>query len=100
MFLFVDPARSSIVGSGGFLAGPDSNGVVQIGYEVAPAYRGRGTATRAMLEIVALKPEARLVAVVSRENLASIAVLRKLGFRETGQAVRSGDEVLALWANG
>lgn len=99
MFLFVDSAQSSIIGSGGFLAGPDSNGLVQVGYEVAPEYRGRGIATQAMLEVVARKPEAQLAAVVASANLASIAVLRKLGFKETGRVVRSGDEALSLWAN-
>jgi len=99
MFLFVDADRSSIVGSGGFLAGPDSNGLVQVGYEVAPACRGRGIATEAMLEVVARKPDAHLAAAVTPANQPSIAVLRKLGFRETGRIIRHGDEVLTLWVS-
>ena len=99
LFLFVDPAQSSVIGSGGFLTGPDCNGFVQIGYEVAPEYRGQGMATQAMLEVVARKPGARLAAVVAPANLSSIAVLCKLGFRITGQIVRHGDEVLSLWTN-
>lgn len=99
LFLFVDAGQSSIVGSGGFLAGPDGNGFVQIGYEVAPEYRGQGMATRAMLEAVSRKPGARLAAVVDPANLPSIAVLHKLGLRDTGQVIRHGDEALSLWTN-
>lgn len=98
-FLFIDTDRSNIVGSGGFLAGPDGNGLVQIGYEVAPAWRGLGIATQAMLDVVSRKPEARLAAVVAPANRPSIAVLRKLGFRDAGQVIKSGDEVLSLWVN-
>lgn len=99
MFLFVDTDRSSILGSGGFLAGPDSNGLVQVGYEVAPACRGHGIATRAMLEIISRKPKARFAAAVAPVNQPSIAVLRKLGFRETDRVIRHGAEVLSLWLN-
>jgi RimJ/RimL family protein N-acetyltransferase len=100
LFLFVDPGRSSIAGSGGFLGAPDSNGFVQIGYEVAPQYRGRGMATQAMLAVVSRRPGARLAAVVAPANLPSVAVLRKLGFRDTGQVIRHGGETLSLWASG
>jgi RimJ/RimL family protein N-acetyltransferase len=99
LFLFVDPDRSAIVGSGGFLTGPDSHGLVQIGYEVAPGYRGQGIATQAMLEILSRKPGARLAAAVAPANQPSIAVLRRLGFRETGRIIRHGGEALSLWVN-
>lgn len=52
LFLFTDPDRAAIVGSGGFLTAPDSHGLVQIGYEVAPEHRGRGIATQAMREVL------------------------------------------------
>jgi len=98
LFLFTDPDQAAIVGSGGFLTAPDINGFVQIGYEVAPEHRGRGIATQAMREILSLKPDARLVAAVAPANHASIAVLHKLGFRETGQVIRHSSEALSLWA--
>ncbi|MGA0588871.1 GNAT family N-acetyltransferase [Dyella sp. KRB-257] len=98
-FLFANPDQSTIVGSGGFLTGPDNNGFVQIGYEVAPEHRGHGIATQAMLEIISLKPDAHLVAVVAPTNCPSIAVLRKLGLKETGQVIQHANEPLSLWAS-
>ena len=99
LFLFVDPELSSIVGSGGFLSSPDDNGLVQIGYEVAPQFRGKGIATEAMQAILSRKPETPLVAAVAPANPSSIAVLRKLGFRETGQTVVHGEATVSLWIN-
>ena len=44
MHLFLDP-DGRLVGSGGFV-GPPANGVAEIGYEIAPEFRGRGYAKR------------------------------------------------------
>ena len=46
-YLVVDPDQTVVVGLGGF-TGPPSDGVVEIGYSVAPAHRGRGHATEAV----------------------------------------------------
>ena len=97
-FLFVDPDAPAVLGSGGFLGPPDARGFVQVGYEVAPGFRGRGIATAAMRQVLQARPTANVVAAVSAANTPSIRVLEKLGFRTSGQSVAGPDGApLALW---
>lgn len=49
-FFVVEEPRT-LVGWGGF-KGPPSDGVVELGYAVAPAWEGRGVATVAVRELV------------------------------------------------
>ncbi len=51
MQFFVDPATSCLVGSGGFAAAPVER-TVEIGYEVAPEFRGQGFGTAAARALV------------------------------------------------
>ena len=46
MYLFVHEADAALIGVGGFKGEP-ADGVVEFGYAVAPAYRGRGLALEA-----------------------------------------------------
>jgi hypothetical protein len=39
LYLFVHPSLKALVGSGGFKSAPDADGVVEIGCEIAPAFR-------------------------------------------------------------
>lgn len=83
-FLFVDRAVNSVVGNGGYAGPPDASGEVEIGYEVAPAFRNKGYAT----DVVRLLLErafqhAAVKAVVAHtlpERNASNAVLAKSNF--------------------
>lgn len=74
-----------VVGTCGFYRGFD-NGVGEIGYVVREAFRGRGIACQALRLVVAFGlGELGLRAVAaytSKENLASQAVLARLGFRQ------------------
>lgn len=83
-YLFVDEDQAMVVGSGGFTCSPDSRGEVQIGYEVAPAFRGQGIATRMMRMMFGRHPQARPIAFTSEDSGPSASVLRKLGFLSTG----------------
>lgn len=75
-----------------------------LGYAFTPAYWGRGYALEACRATLAWGREtkglARILAIVSPGNAASIAVLRKLGMVEEGRReMRPGDEVLVFaWA--
>lgn len=84
-------ADGVLVASGGFLGRP-RDGDVEVGYSVLPAFQGRGYATELVGELVrwALGQPgvARVVARTEWANPASVRVLRKLGFVETGP----GDE--------
>ena len=86
-FITDDPPE--LVGWGGF-KGPPDDGVVELGYEIAEARRGRGlatAATRAMVaEAFADKRVTMVIAHTLAERNASNRVLEKVGFdydRET-----------------
>jgi uncharacterized protein len=77
----------TLIGSVGFKGLPDEEGAVEIGYSVLPAHQGRGLATEMITALVGWAAEqgARLVrAQVEPANGASIRVLEKLGFQQTG----------------
>jgi ribosomal-protein-alanine N-acetyltransferase len=77
-----------IIGSVGFHAPPDADGRVEVGYRVEPGYRRQGVATevvRAMFDWAAREHGvARFRASVSPGNEASLAVIGRFGFRQTG----------------
>ena len=82
-YFFVCPQQGALVGNGGFAAPPDEHGEVEIGYEIATAYRNQGYATaavKAMLALAFSRPEVHaVVAHTLAETNASNAVLQKLG---------------------
>ena len=83
-----------LVGVGGYL-GPPSAGRVEIGYSIAPEFRGRGYATEVARMLVerafAIDGIDVVIAHTTRANPASIAVLTKCGFVEAGP---DGDAIL------
>jgi len=93
-FLTGDPPE--LVGWGGF-KGPPNGGVVEVGYEIAEAQRGRGfatAATRAMLaEAFADDRVTAVIAHTLAERNASNRVLEKTGFQFDGEAQEEGEAV-------
>jgi ribosomal-protein-alanine N-acetyltransferase len=86
-----EPGRS-VIGHAGFHGAPGSNGpardgALEVGYTIFEDYRGQGYATEA---VVALMRWARgrgighFIASVAPDNEPSLAVVRKLGFVQTG----------------
>jgi [ribosomal protein S5]-alanine N-acetyltransferase len=77
-----------LIGSGGFV-GPPEDGSVEIGYEIAPAFRGRRLGAAAAKALVDKARATSLVHVVIANTLAhenpSTGVLRRLGFRWAGE---------------
>jgi RimJ/RimL family protein N-acetyltransferase len=82
MHFFLDGETGALVGSGGF-AGPPRDGAVEIGYEVAPGFRGVGYGSAAVTSLVE-KAAANGVPVVIAHTLAiespSTGALRRVGF--------------------
>jgi ribosomal-protein-alanine N-acetyltransferase len=82
----------TMVGHAGFHGPPGANGigrreVLEIGYTVFPPFRGRGHATAAVRLLIAYARERgvdELLASVRADNAASLGVLRRAGFVETG----------------
>lgn len=77
---------SRLIGCAGL--GAKADGSAELGYWIARPYWGRGYATegaRGVIEVARLLGHARIEAGHYLDNSASGRVLRKLGFRPTGQ---------------
>lgn len=100
MHFFLADGGALLVGSGGFV-GPPVNGVVEIGYEIAPEFRERGlakAAAQAMIDKAAASGRVSTVIAhtVVDEN-PSAGVLRRLGFRCTGSVVHPEEGAVRRW---
>jgi ribosomal-protein-alanine N-acetyltransferase len=85
--LVEDDGSARIVGSCGFHSPPEPDGRVEIGYRVEPAWRRQGIASEAVRALFDWAHEHgvdRFRASVSPGNVASLAVIGRLGFRQTG----------------
>jgi RimJ/RimL family protein N-acetyltransferase len=96
LFVVDDPA--TLVGWGGF-KGPPDDGAIELGYAVAPAWRGRGVASAA---VAAMLREAWAVPAVRTalahtlaDRNASVRVLEKAGFTRDAEPIDG--ELGALW---
>jgi ribosomal-protein-alanine N-acetyltransferase len=85
--LFVSGDPPELVGWGGF-KGPPSDGVVEVGYEIAEARQGRGLA-----EAFADERVTKVIAHTLPERNASTRVLEKVGFTYAGAADEDGEAV-------
>src|SRR3712207_5588265 len=97
--LIIDGARNVVVGMGGY-TGPPSDGVVEIGYSVAPAHRGRGHASEAVrlwLDRAARAGVPLVRAHTLREEGPSTTVLAKAGFQRVAEIDDPGDGPVWRW---
>ncbi len=81
-----DGAR--VIGSVGFHSPPDTTGRVEVGYHVEPEYRRQGVATEAVAALLDWAARehgvARFRAAIAPDNVASLGVAARLGFRQVG----------------
>ncbi len=89
-----------IIGSAGF-TGPPSEGTVEIGYSMAPAFRKQGFAREAAARLVEqafidTRVNCVLAHTLAIEN-ASVAILRRLGFVFIGDIDHPEDGALWRW---
>jgi RimJ/RimL family protein N-acetyltransferase len=86
----------TMIGHAGFHGPPNEDGMVEIGYTIFPAYRGKGYATEAARRLLDFARELgakRFRASVSPDNLPSLAIIRKLSMEQIGEQM---DEVDGL----
>lgn len=100
MFYVIDTGTGRVVGTCGFKDEP-CDGLVEIGYGIAPSHRARGLATLAVSGLLAearrLDPEVIVLAQVSGRNLASTRVVQKLAFVAKGSKADVDGEELVQW---
>jgi ribosomal-protein-alanine N-acetyltransferase len=86
---FIELEAPTLVGLGGFKGSPSPDGVVEIGYAIAPAFRGRGLATGAVVLMVERAFADVGVRAVDAHTLGhdnpSTRVLQKTGFRRIAE---------------
>jgi [ribosomal protein S5]-alanine N-acetyltransferase len=91
--LFVLDEPRTLVGWGGF-KGPPRNGAIELGYAIAPAWRGRGLATAAVEALVReafAEPGVHSILAHTRpEPGPSTRVLEKSGFANEGEVPDAG----------
>jgi [ribosomal protein S5]-alanine N-acetyltransferase len=85
------------VGAGGFHGAPGSGGTIEISYAMLPSFREQGLATEAVEGLLDWAfTHANVTSVRARTPAhlaASRRVLEKTGFRQTGEATESGEQV-------
>lgn len=97
----IERTSATAIGQIGFKGLPDANGMIELGYGVVPEVEGRGYATemaRALVEWAWQQPQVRTITAECRvDNMGSLRVLEKSGFRQTGQRTDAEDGPLLLW---
>lgn len=86
---FIELEARTLVGFGGFKGSPSPDGVVEIGYAIAPAFRGQGLATDAVAQMVQRAFADVEVRAVDAHTLGhdnpSTRVLQKAGFQKIAE---------------
>lgn len=97
----LEPPFERAVVAGCRVKGLPVDGLVEIGYGVAPAYRGRGLArsmvTALLAELAATGEVRRVAAHILPDNAASIGVARSLGFERVGTCVDPDGTEVVRW---
>jgi RimJ/RimL family protein N-acetyltransferase len=88
-----------IAGTIGFKSAPSPEGIAEIGYGVVRSQWGRGVASAALAQLLALLKgrSLDLYAETTTHNLASQAVLRKSGFELVDERHDEHDGELLVW---
>jgi len=100
-YLYIHRADNALIGMGGYKGAPDTQGMVEIGYGVAPAYRGQGYATEAARGLTDAAFQDERVGKVWAHTLAEInasaQVLTKCGLTKIGELDDPDDGRIWRW---
>ncbi len=87
--VLVHEATGQAVGTGGFHAAPDEDGMVEAGYSVDPDFRGRGFGRATLQALIARSqtdPAVRVFRLtISPDNEPSLALARQFPFVKVGE---------------
>ena len=91
--------EGTMIGHAGYHGPPGVNAkqnpeAVEIGYTIEAPYRGHGYATAAANELLRRAEERGIrhfIACTQPDNEPSLAIIRRLGFRQTGEAMDEED---------
>jgi [ribosomal protein S5]-alanine N-acetyltransferase len=93
-----------VVGDVGFHGPPDDEGRAEIGYAVISEHRRRGFAEEAVRALLAWTARevgvTRFSALIEPGNVASLSLIRKLGFDQTGVTGRERTTLLIFHRDG
>jgi [ribosomal protein S5]-alanine N-acetyltransferase len=101
MYFFILKDENLLIGNGGYKGAPDDQGMVEIGYSIAPSHQNRGLATEAALGMINDALSFENVQAVDAHTLAeqnaSTRVLRKCGMEKTGEKFGTEDGDIWHW---
>lgn len=100
-YLIIDEDLASVVGIGGFRAGPQPDGAIEMAYCTFPPFEGRGYATATagrLVELASSSPAVRcVIAHTLPERNASTRILEKNGLRFAGEVIDPEDGRVWRW---
>ena len=86
-WFIVEKTQDIVIGSIGFKAEPDKDGIVEIGFGIDPVFRQKGYATEAVKGLIswALSQNdiQKVIAECEPNNKSSVRVLEKAGMQKT-----------------
>ena len=98
---FIATEVPTLVGFGGFKGSPSPDGVVEVGYAIAPAFRGQGLASDAVAQMARRAFTDVAVRAVDAHTLGhdnpSTRVLQKNGFRKIAEIEDPDDGSIWHW---
>ena len=87
-WFIIEKEKNIVIGSIGFKAKPDKEGIIEIGFGIAPAFRHKGYATEAVQRLIgwALSQNyiEKIIAECETDNKPSVRVLEKVGMQKRG----------------
>lgn len=100
-YLPIHKIDNKLIGSGGYKGRPTEDGVVEIGYEIAPDYRCKGFATEMATGLIQQAFNSNLVRKIIAHTLpqdnSSTHVLKKCGFTITQEITDPEDGIIWQW---
>ena len=95
IILGVLKSTKEIIGSAGFHNFPDPNGMIEIGFGIVDEKQNNGFGTEFLLgmwRMICMRPDVKILRyTVSPENAASMHIISKLKFKQTGEQIDPED---------